>query len=315
VSTDTLVPGVLVALLANLVFAILVALAAIVLGRTFWRHRVRAFFGIRPNKGELPIYLSNIIVKPSGTTGTAPIVQGFYGTAISEVEYFYALQFANTVETRPIYRALRALDPGDIFTPVEPIVCEIQISPSTNEVGEPTNADIIATIREKVGRRSVVLVGAPIYNTLTLHLMDKLSSHFSFIREEGKSGEPVRGIRMHRGRDNHRDYVRQPIDDSGRLLVEYYLIEKLTWPVRSDTSGHRRSTKVFICAGTCSAATAAALRALARNWPKLQQLTDGTDFGLVCELLLENIELREGHPPDDDELRILDRYGYDGELS
>jgi hypothetical protein len=65
---------------------------------------------------------------------------------------------------------------------------------------------------------------------------------------------------------------------------------------------------VFICAGTCSAATAASLRALSKNWPDLKQRTQGRDFGMLCELYLQNSELREAHPPDDD-LQVVFSYG------
>lgn len=305
--------GLVTGLIANLIFAVLVALAAIGIGNYYWRRRVRDFFDILPKKGRLPIFLSNIVVRQAGTTGTAPIAQGFYGTAISEVEYFYALQLAATLETRPAYRALSALDPNDIFTPVDPIVCEIHISPKTEELGAE-NANLSKLIRQTVGNRTAVIIGAPIYNTFTLHLMDMLSSRFSFIREE-ENGHPIRGIkvRSYKGQDNERRFVRHAADDSGRQL-EYFILEKLTWPIRSDTgSGGRKTTKVFLCAGTCSAATAAAVRALAKNWPDLKRLTNGADFGMLCELYLQNVEMREGHPPDED-LQVAFRYGFSAGL-
>jgi hypothetical protein len=302
--------GLITGLIANVIFAILVAVTAIVLGNYYWRRRVREFFDILPKKGRLPIFLSNIVVKRSGTVGTAPIAQGFYGTAISEVEYFYALQFAATVETRPAYRALRALDPDDILTPVDPIVCEINISPTVEEIGASDTIDTLRVIRQIIGNRTAVIIGAPIYNTFTLHLMDKLSSRFSFIREED-NGNPTRGIkvRSYRGRDEYRDFIRRPADDGGQRQLEYFILERLTWKIRADAAGGRNTTKVFICAGTCSAATAAAVRALAKNWPDLKRRTNNGEFGMLCELYLQNIELREAHPPDDD-LQVVFSYGF-----
>lgn len=301
--------GLITGLIANFIFAILVATTAIALGNYYWRRRVRDFFDILPRKGRLPIFLSNIVVKRSGTIGTAPIAQGFYGTAISEVEYFYALQFAATVETRPAYRALRALDPDDILTPVDPIVCEVNISPTADEIGASDSIDTLRVIRQTIGNRTAIIVGAPIYNTFTLHLMDKLSSKFSFIRDE-VNGNPVRGIkvRQYKGQDDHRDYIRRPDDDGGQRQLEYFILEKLTWPIRADAGGGRKSTKIFICAGTCSAATAAAVRALSKNWKDLKQRTTSANFGILCELYLQNIELREAHPPDDD-LQVVFSYG------
>lgn len=114
--------GLVTALLSNVVFASLVTLTAIVIGRMFWRHRVRAFFGIRPDRGALPVYLSNIIVNPGARKDPDSIGAGFHGTAIPEVEYFYAQHFAKSVETKPLRRALKTLDPSDKIIPVAPIV-------------------------------------------------------------------------------------------------------------------------------------------------------------------------------------------------
>jgi hypothetical protein len=314
--TEALVTGLVTALIANVVFATVVALTAIVVGRLFWRHRVRAFFGIRPDRGALPIYLSNIIVKPGGAIGTDTAIRGFSGSTISEVEYFYSLQFAKAVETKPLSRALKKLDPSDKIIPVEPIVCQIHISPPIGRLGDPDTEDILAVMRTQIGLRSVIVVGGPAYNALALYMLQMLSSTFSFIREEDESGLPVRGIRMHRNLEKHRDFVRRAADGSDGQVLEYFIVEKLTWPARSaNASGRSRTTKVFICAGTCSAATAAALRMLAGNWRELERGSEGRDFGLLCELELSGIEQRVVHLPEEVEVHILHQYGYAGKLA
>lgn len=313
--TTTIFTGIVTALLTNVVFASLVTLTAIIIGRFFWRYRVREFFGIRPDKGALPIYLSNILVKPGGAIGTDTVIRGFSGSTISEVEYFYSLQLAKTVESKPLRRALKKLDPSDKMIPVEPIVCQIHISPPIKRLGDPDNEDVLAALRAEIGQRSVIVVGAPAYNALTLYLMKMLPSHFSFIREQDESGLPVRGIRMHKNLEKHRDFVRRAADGNDGQVLEYFIVEKLTWPVRPvTTSGRGRSTKVFICAGTCSAATAAALRMLADNWPELSKGSEGRDFGFLCELELSGIEQRVVHLSEEVELHIRDQYGYMGKL-
>jgi hypothetical protein len=301
--------GLVTGLIANVIFAILVAVVAVIIGNHYWRRKVREFFDILPQKGRLPIFLSNIVVKKSGTIGTAPVAQGFYGTAISEVEYFYALQFASTIETRPAYRALRALDPDDIITPVDPLVCEVNISPSMDAMRALGGLDTLHIIRQMVGNRTAVIVGGPIYNTFTLQLMKRLPSRFTFVRED-RNGQATRGIKVgpYKQRDDHREFIRRSVGEDHQRQVEYFILEKLTWPIRSDTGSRRKSTKIFLCAGTCSAATAAAVRALTKNWRNLKQLTNGDDFGLLCELYLENAEQREAHPPDDD-LQVVFSYG------
>jgi hypothetical protein len=300
-------------LVADLLFALIVALIAIAVGRYVYRKRIRQFFGVTPREKRLPIYLSNIVVNRNGTTGTGPLTEGFFGTAITEVEYYYALILASTIDTRPTYRALRALDPEDVFTPVEPIVCEIRVSPSAEKVEEKTHdSDLMTYLRSEIGRNAVILVGGTPYNTLTLHLMEELDSRFRFIREE-QEGRFVRGVQFKEGKKVHK-YIRGRASDSD-TFTEYYVVEKLTWKLTATSPSGRRDTKVFICAGTCSAATAAAVRLLARNWQRLLRQTDGANFGIMCELELDKEVLRESRPP---EVRPIMRHQYnvtfDGEL-
>ncbi|HEY7147056.1 MAG TPA: hypothetical protein VH637_22650 [Streptosporangiaceae bacterium] len=285
-------PGVVGNLLADLIFALLAAAVAIALGNLFWRRGVRRFFNIPRGKGRLPIFLSNIVVQKSGTIGTGTVAEGFHGTAITEVEYACALNFASQIETKPVYRALRALDPDDLFVRVDPVVCRINISPKATVLQEAGNSEITSLVHHLIRNRSAITVGAPIYNVLTYHLMDEIPSHFSFIRRED-NGLPVRGIKIRNYRGGEREYLRHP---EGSRQVEYFIVEKLTWHDQPG-GGRARDTKIFICAGTCSAATAAALQILA-DWRSLRRVSGGRDFAYLYELYLDSVDGREMNPPD-----------------
>jgi hypothetical protein len=318
---NSLLSGLVTALLANLVFAAFVALFAILASRAISRRRVRHFFGISARKGSLPIYVSNIYVNPDvrssqhpdtrATIGTERIDRGFYGTAISEVEYYHALLFAAAVETRPAIRALRAVVPDDHFVPPEPIVCRIEPSPFIGTLADP----VLRSLRDRVGNNSIVVVGAPVYNTLAKHLLGQLESRVRFIRDPDSS-KPVqeRGIEFTNWRNEKMAYFRtNPPPDSGEPLEEYYVVEKLEWPVASGSGRQLQAkTRVFICAGTCSAATAAALRLLERNWLRLSRETGGNNFGILCKLLLANEKLREAHLDEAEVPRNIDYYGFEG---
>ena len=163
-------------------------------------------------------------------------------------------------------------------------------------IGDPAEVDIASAIRRLIGNTSAIIVGGPIYNTLTHHLMEKLPSHFSFILTK-VDDKPVRGIKVRnfRGGDK-REYIRRPAEGSdGRRHLEYFIVERSTWDF--EASGALKQTKVFICAGTSLAATAAAVRILA-DWPGLRRRFGKGDFGILYELYLDNIEEREAHPPE-----------------
>ncbi|MEV4110262.1 hypothetical protein [Nonomuraea sp. NPDC049695] len=294
-------------LLANVIFAVMVAVAAIVLGNIAWRRKVRAFFNMKPNRGRLPVYLSNIVVHPGGTTGTGPISVGYHGTAITELEYKYALAFAATVESKPLYRALRALDSAELLTTVDPIVCHIGTSPAASELGDPSR------VSEYIREGTTLIVGAPIYNSLTDYVMRTVPSHFEFIRFDDKE----RGIKVRnfKGSDTfvfkRGLYTRERPDGKERpFLKEYFIIERLTW--KRGTGRHKRKSTIFICAGTCSASTAAALRMLA-DWPKLAKVYGTEDFGLLCEIHLDAADGRDTipreMPPPEDEPFMVHHYG------
>lgn len=302
---DSLWVGVVATLFANIILTGAAAAIVLLLGRLWWRRRVRRFFGIHPDEGRLVIFVSNIFVNPQGTTGTGPINTGFTGAAITEVEFKAALHLAEAIETRlPILRALRALDRSDFVRTVKPIDCEIRVSPSVHEFD--SNSDVFEYIRDKAGDRSFIVAGAPIYNTLASHLMKRLPSHYRFVRVDGHGVGYLKDSTWY---DNVRTDPRTGTqgDTQGQ---EYYIIERLELPGTSvDMKAPRYA---FICAGTCSAATAAALQRLA-GWRTLsQKYNKRGNFGMMRKMFLANIAQREQIPQQDDSQRIF-YYGLNDE--
>lgn len=302
-------PDIIANLIADTIFAVLVVVVAIVLGNVAWRRKVRRFFGMTPGRGRLPVYLSNIWVKRAGTIGTGPITVGYHGTAITELEYKYALAFAATVESKPFYRALRAIDSAELLTTVDPIVCHIQTSPTVDDFGDG------GAINDLVGSGTTIIVGAAIYNVLTKHLMAAVPSRFEFIRREsdGERGIKVSNFRGNESKEfwRYEDSTNRSSGEKHPFNKEYFIVERLEW-TRGQGKDERSST-IFICAGTCSAATAAALRVLA-DWPALAKRFRGREFGLLREIHLDATEelegsTREKEPPDQDPM--AEPFSYD----
>ncbi|MEV0316810.1 hypothetical protein [Nonomuraea fuscirosea] len=292
-------------LIANVIFASIVVALAVILGNLARRRKLRDFFHMRAHRGRLPVYLSNIVVKRRGTIGTGELSVGYHGTAITELEYKYALEFAATVESKPFYRALRAIDSAVLLTPADPIVCHIGTSPSSKQFGDGSG------IGQYIHEGATLIVGAPVYNALTDFLMRVIPSRFEFVRRE--DGERGIRVRNYRGSDS-RTYYRERFDgeqsdgQTRPYLKEWFVLERLVWG--RGQGNYRRESTIFICAGTCSAATAAALRML-RDWPALAREYGPGNFGLLCEIQLDGREEDETRefPPPDEEPSIVFRYG------
>ncbi|PRX63746.1 hypothetical protein B0I32_110198 [Nonomuraea fuscirosea] len=174
--------------------------------------------------------------------------------------------------------------------------------PATHAVPVRSTAQVLIDVAGEASHELVV-AGAAVYNVLTQYLMKKIPSRFEFIRREA-DGE--RGIRIGNFHDNEsKDLWRgvewtQTFDgEQHPFHKEYFVVERLKWDRGKD--GDRRLTTVFIAAGTCSAATAEALRLLA-DWPALARSFGDKNFGLVREIhLIATNELdgrsREMAPP------------------
>jgi len=298
-------------LLADLLFTAMLAAAAIWLTHRARRRRVRRFFGVMPSAGSILVYLSSIVVRKRGTAGIGPIVEGFHGPAITELEYRHALGFAATVETKPFIRLLRAVLPDELVGAVEPTVCQIRLSPHLPEQAHPPRhqRDHGRDVDDALSGGCVVLVGSPVYNVLTHVAMDHPASddgarsRFRFVRVGDTPQTARRGIQvidMYPG--EHESFLRTDTFESDEPgpISEYFVLEKII-------TQHGRT--LFVCAGTCSSGTSAALDRLT-DWRTLEARFGTGGFGVLYELRLTSAADRETEPRPD---RIRELFSYPSE--
>lgn len=286
---------------ANLLSAVVIAALVYLVATFALRRRVARFFGFRPGRTEQRVYLSSIAVKPGGTIGTIGIVSGFSGAAITESEYEHALLLASSIQARPVFRLPQAIQGAAVAgsSLVESVRSSIELSPSYREVGEPLDLHRHAQLRENLEAAfrfpSVILIGAPVYNSLVFHAMSgagSFTSRFAFVRESrpvGSTGraQHARGFRIRQAGDVT-EFIRDV--DADRRVTEYFVIEKVMFKPRPAVPKPGRAprapsgeTTVLLCRGTCTAATSAAMDTL-RDWRTLARRYGPDGFGAVYRL-------------------------------
>jgi len=171
--------------LADLCLAILLGGVAVGVSNASWRRHVHDFFGVRrPGRGAIRVRLSSINVTPGGSTGTETVVEGFFGPAISELEYRYALGLAHSIQLKPIARVIRALMDSSTSGSEEPIVCDITM---TEPYGGPMpvdfacDRDLTDRLKARLRGATYVLVGEPLYNVMTRYVLSTAPSRFRFL--------------------------------------------------------------------------------------------------------------------------------------
>lgn len=244
---------------ADLALAAILGAAAVTLSGLVWRRNVHDFFGVRPDRNRIAVRLSSFQVLRCA--GTEEVVEPFTGPAMSELEYRYALGLAQSVQMKPITRLLRAIREAPSTASHEPLVCDIRMSEG-HDLPTPVDFDNDPDLRERLGARlrdgTFVLIGEPLYNLMTGYVMNAGPSRFRFTggrpSDEGKRRTiRVKNFYHHDDRPVHQDHERERLADG--LSIEYAILERITnW----------NGATVFICAGTSTGATVAALRELTR---------------------------------------------------
>lgn len=291
--------------------------------------------------GRICIRLSNIYVREKGTFGVTGIDLGFNGPAVTEGEYRSAEKLAAAVRQRPLPRGVQAfatfLGIRFVDTNVE---CDIRsspryvdgVTPYTPVNGDCTCAlsgaqcshdgrddgferrtralearpglrariDRVFQSKDRGKRRTFVLIGAPTYNVLTHYVhVTTADRRLDFVRVRNTLGSDVRyerGIRFP-GPDGPEELRREELrrrDGTCYAYTEYVTIQKIT------RFGPGMLT-VFVCAGTCTSATAEAVRLLA-DWENLlalpnprstneRRIGDDEDFLLVYSFQTPHREL------------------------
>ncbi|WP_156934822.1 hypothetical protein [Pseudonocardia spinosispora] len=275
----SIVVDLLVNVAANIIAAFVVGFIALAILTGYRSRGVRRFFGVASGGSSIKIFLSTIAVNPGGTRGTAEIKEGFHGDAMTELEYKHALEFAALMRSGSFSWILTTI--FGTRSGADRILSTIEHSPSFRqntrvtpggEVSYDSNA-ISASLRENT---CTILIGGPIYNLLTHHIFRHRPKNaddmrfFEFIRRNDPDGKALRGIRALGVYP--RDYIRTEGEDH---IEDYFVVCRLTV---------EKKKKVFVCAGTCTAATAAAVDQLT-DWRKFEKY--GTnDFGVLYRIFL-----------------------------
>jgi hypothetical protein len=289
----------LVNVAANIVATLILGGLALIVLTNYRSRGVRRFFGVAGGGASVKIYLSAIAVKKGGTTGTAEIREGFHGDAMTELEYRHALRFASLLRSGSFSWVLTTVLGSRAGA--DKILSTIEKSPSYRQNKRDDESQIVyenppvsAQLHEST---CTVLVGGPIYNLLTHELLRSRPTNanrfFEFIRENDSDGNGVRGIRdlTVRVPESH---VRRTSNGS---IIDYFIVSRLTL---------ERGKKTFVCAGTCTAATAAAVDQLA-NWEQFKKFDD-KDFGVLYRIYLphSSASTAEGRESDPDEATAIE---------
>jgi hypothetical protein len=260
---------------ADIIAAFIVGIAALAVLALYRRRGIRKFFGVAGSGSSMKVYLSTIAVNKAGTTGTAQIKEGFYGDAMTELEYRHALRFASVMRSGSVSWVLTTV--LGTRAGADLILSAIEKSPSFRQnvrAGKDCEVDYDASVISACLRENTctVLIGGPIYNLLTHHVLRRRpvsaqwNRFFEFIRENNADGEAIRGIMTVGGLESER-FIRSEDDQT---ITDYFIVSRLTL---------EKGKRLFVCAGTCTAATAAAVDQLV-NWRQYKSYQD-KDFGVL----------------------------------
>jgi hypothetical protein len=273
-------------LVADIAAALLIGGGALLISLVARRRRLRTFFGI-PRRNTIEVILSGVDLIPGGAVGTEKVTGGSQGTAINYLEYQYALRFATAVESRPFVRVLRTIEPDDWHT-AQPVNCNIEIGPSCTDFNARPS-EVMEEVRQRIkALECVVVVGGAIYNVVMKCMLEEYG-RVQFIRDDSAGGRPRRGVRVRYGANKLHDYYREDPPEAGQPVKpgrEYFVVARFVW----------EKTTIFLCAGTCTAGTVAALRVIT-SWRSLQRDVGAKPFLRVYEMPLDDTADREKDPP------------------
>ncbi|MED7827150.1 hypothetical protein [Streptomyces chiangmaiensis] len=208
------------------------------------------------------------------------------GTAISKQEYREALDLADALQANPVVRLLQSAGLPERIV-YRPLRCRVTASMPVSKFAANRQA-AAEEIKDSVRRADcAVLVGGPVYNTTTDVMLQHAPFAFEFYMDE-ENGVPVRGVHIRPVHGNTERTLLRRVEPGARgIHVEYAVVEAVDWD----------GTRVFLCAGTCEATTAAAIRTLRQDWRQLAKRFGTGGFGLVFELALDS-EVARHRPPD-----------------
>lgn len=265
-------------IVGDAIFAAALTGVAISASTYVWRRRVRRFFGIRPGSTPIRIRLSNLYVQR--TKANVPITTGFQGPAMLELEYRHALRLAREIQTKPLVRALVARMDDLSGQWIDPVVCEIGLSPSYGRAadGEATidlanDHELVSRLRRDLARGTFVLVGSSIYNLMTYYILDSADSPIGFTLAHDRLGNRRRALTVRHFHADGRDHTfPRELDADTGLWTDHFVVQKIA----GDAS------TIFVCASPCAAGTIAAVRQLS-DWRALWRRFGDRPFAVLYE--------------------------------
>jgi hypothetical protein len=298
-------PGGQIALgiLANILSVIVITVLALGLvsfaGLTV-RRRLHRFLGGAPGwSGQVEIIVSNIQVRARGAIGVVFNQVGFVGTTITEAEYQAAEALKAKFEARPQIALFKAIASQLGLQGAKPSThCQISISPKYVDSHRPGLEPTVLNELELDAAAQAVLdqpltfivLGGTLHNVLTAYILKKMESVRGFITFDVENDADGRCTLVARicGEPGIPHFTRNVgHSKSGEpLYTEYFFVQKIK------NFGRSHAT-VFLCFGSCTAATAAAVETLA-DWRGLETRYSAHEFSILYHLETSDREIASG---------------------
>ena len=151
IHTNTLFLGIYTSIVSNLIWtvALLIIVAGITGGISFHQRRTtNAFFGLDNVSAKVTIFLSNIQIQKNGTIALESVSPGYFGAAVSRLEYQAAHSIRAIITKRPLNPVASSNADdwlGKIMYRVERTDVDIRISPVPTNL-QPTPDEPLASV-------------------------------------------------------------------------------------------------------------------------------------------------------------------------
>lgn len=257
---------------AELISLFIVAIIGLAVSLIFYvrnRRKKLHFFGIKSQRPDMNIFLSRIEIREGGTKGLIPIKRGFFGAAITQLEYEACMMIKSEVDSSLL--ALFSKEFRDWLNldnlSLRDLRLKIEVSPGSNR--EESIDDYL--------NQNVFIIGSSMYNLLThYYLLDyfkeKRGWHCFYEEVEVAPGESERIIGVRK------------INSKGEVITEI--------PMKGRASGQevgiihkfydaKRKITVFLCFGHSASSTYGSVRYLIKHWKVLQKKCDARGF-IIC---------------------------------
>lgn len=281
------------------------------------RH-LRTFLDIpATQKGALRIYVSSMFVKasdPSATIGLNPVRVGFTGYALTEAEYSAGLSLARAFRVPSVGRLFSTLGNFVADRPLDTLGDVVIAGSPGYVVATPRGAEVLppeSEVRKLLEKDAIVIaIGSPLYNSVTDFLTHNMGpeSRVRFCRPSDPGPDQIGytlEVRPFGPDGGYGSFTRYRIADlqspHHQSFVEYSVVQRIS---------RRQSGRppIFICAGTSTAATVAAVSRLSK-WKELHRDFANDSFCMVLEVTVRDRESTEEFAQSDIQL-IQTRWQY-----